>query len=40
VPDAELHRGDCRVITDSAQVDARLDTREAGIAQALLGERG
>ena len=40
VPDSELRRGDCRVITDSAQVDARLDTREAGIAQALLGERG
>jgi len=39
VPDTELMRGDCRVVTDSAQVDARLDTREASIAQALLGDR-
>lgn len=39
VPDHELMRGDCRIVTDSAQVDARLDTREAGIAQTLLGER-
>lgn len=38
VADAELQRGDCRVVTDAQQVDARLDTREAAIAQALLGE--
>lgn len=39
VADAELQRGDCRVVTESVQIDGRLDTREAGIAQALLGER-
>lgn len=38
VADASLGRGDCRVITDSAQVDARMDTREAGLARALLGD--
>lgn len=39
IPDHELMRGDCRVITDAAQIDARLDTREASIAQALIGDR-
>lgn len=38
VPDRDLMRGDVRIVTDSAQVDARLDTREASVAQALLGE--
>lgn len=40
VASRELARGDCRVVTESAQVDARLDTREAGVAQALLGDEG
>lgn len=39
VADAELQRGDCRIVTESRQIDARLDTRETGIAQALLGDR-
>lgn len=39
VADKELMRGDCRIVTDSAQVDARLDTRAASVAQALLGDR-
>lgn len=39
VADKELMRGDCRIVTDSAQIDARLDTRAASVAQALLGER-
>lgn len=39
VADKELMRGDCRIVTDSAQVDARLDTRASSVAQALLGER-
>ncbi len=39
VPDRELMRGDCLIATDSARVDARLDTREAAVAQAVLGER-
>lgn len=39
VPDRELMRGDCRVVTDTAQVDARLDTREASIARAVFGEQ-
>jgi flagellar assembly protein FliH len=38
VADAELGRGDCRVVSDGAQVDARMDTREAGLARALLGD--
>ena len=38
VPDRQLQRGDCRLITDSAQVDALLDTRQAGVARALLGD--
>ncbi len=38
LPDKELMRGDCRVATDSARVDARLDTRQAAIGQALLGD--
>ncbi len=39
VADKDLMRGDCRIVTDSAQIDARLDTRAASVAQALLGER-
>lgn len=39
VPDKTLMRGDCLVITDSARVDARLDTREAAVAKAVLGEQ-
>jgi len=38
IADPELMRGDCRIVTDTTQVDARLDTREAGIAKALLGD--
>lgn len=38
VPDNSLNRGDCRVITESGQIDARLDTRQANITDALLGE--
>lgn len=38
IPDAGLARGDCRIITESGQIDARLDTRESNIASALLGE--
>jgi flagellar assembly protein FliH len=39
VADRTLMRGDCLVITDSARVDARLDTREAAVAKAVLGEQ-
>lgn len=38
VPDATLCRGDVRLVTESAVVDALLDTRQAGIARSLLGE--
>jgi flagellar assembly protein FliH len=38
VADPALGRGDCRVVTDSVQVDARMDTREACLARALLGD--
>lgn len=38
VADAGLARGDCRVVTDSGQIDARLDTRQANIERNLLGE--
>lgn len=38
VADKQLQRGDCRLVTDSGQVDALLDTRQAGVARALLGE--
>ncbi len=38
VADATLHRGDCRVVTESSQIDARLDTRQTNIERALLGE--
>lgn len=37
VPDGALSRGDCRVVTEAGQVDGRLDTRQANIANALLG---
>jgi flagellar assembly protein FliH len=40
VADNTLHRGDCRIVTEGGQVDARLDTREASIARTLLGDRG
>lgn len=36
--DHELNRGDCRIVAEGAQVDARLDTRQAELAQQLLGE--
>ena len=39
VADRDLMRGDCLIATESARVDARLDTREAAVAQAVLGER-
>lgn len=38
VPDATLRRGDCRVVTESSQIDARMDTRQTNIERALLGE--
>lgn len=38
VPDRQLMPGDCVVETDTARVDARLDTRQAQLAQRLLGE--
>lgn len=38
VPDYQLRRGDVRLVTETAQVDALLDTRQSGIARALLGE--
>lgn len=38
IADRELNRGDARLVTDGAQVDARLDTRQAELAQQLLGE--
>lgn len=38
IADRELNRGDCRIVADGARVDARLDSRQAALAQALLGE--
>ncbi|MEW6167219.1 MAG: FliH/SctL family protein [Pseudomonadota bacterium] len=38
VADPQLKRGDCRVFTESALVDARLDRRVRVVAQALAGE--
>lgn len=39
VPDGSLGHGDCRIVTEAGQIDARLDTREANIASALLGDQ-
>ena len=36
--DPMLSRGGCRVTTDTAQIDARVETRIASIASAMLGE--
>lgn len=38
VADASLQRGDCRVVSEGAHIDARLDTRQASLAQSLMGE--
>lgn len=38
VPDAGLRRGDVCLVTENAVVDALLDTRQAGVARALMGE--
>ncbi len=38
VTDPALARGDCRLFTESAQIDARLDARLNVIAQSLSGE--
>lgn len=38
VTDRSLERGDCRIHSENAHVDARLDTRHAVIAQKLLGD--
>jgi flagellar assembly protein FliH len=37
VEDAVLTRGDCRVLSDTSQIDARVETRLANIFTALLG---
>ncbi len=37
VEDAVLARGDCRVASDSSQIDARIETRLANIMTGLLG---
>lgn len=37
VPDSTLARGDCRLDAGNARVDARLDTRAAGLLRGLLG---
>jgi flagellar assembly protein FliH len=37
--DSKLRRGDVRLETENAMVDALLDTRQAGVARALLGEQ-
>ncbi|MDB5969843.1 MAG: hypothetical protein JWQ90_2293 [Hydrocarboniphaga sp.] len=39
VPDKSLRRGDVRLVTENAMVDALLDTRQAGVARALLGDQ-
>ncbi len=39
VPDSSLGHGDCRIVTEAGQIDARLDTREANITNALLGDQ-
>jgi len=38
VEDPVLNRGGCRVMTDTTQIDARLETRINSIASSLLGE--
>lgn len=38
VPDRGLMPGDCVIESDTARVDARLDTRQAQLAQRLLGD--
>lgn len=38
VEDAVLARGDCRIYTDYAQIDARLETRLSEAIAALLGD--
>lgn len=38
MPDRQLMPGDCVVESDSARIDARLDTRQAQLAQRLLGD--
>lgn len=38
IADPELRPGDCRIVTEGAQIDALLDTRQASIARALLGD--
>lgn len=38
IGDNTLRRGDVRLVTENAVVDALLDTRQAGVARALMGE--
>lgn len=38
VVDPNLQRGDCRIVTDSTRIDARLDARLAAVRAALAGE--
>lgn len=38
VPDRQLNPGDCVVDSETARIDARLDTRQAQLAQRLLGD--
>lgn len=40
VSDAKLARGDCQVVTESAEVDARMDSRIADIARTLFESQG
>ncbi len=38
VADVALQRGDCRVETDTSRLDARVETRLAAVAEAVLGD--
>jgi len=38
IADPSLMRGDCRVASEAAHIDARLDTRQANLAQSIMGE--
>lgn len=40
LPDPALSRGDCRLETENSRLDARVETRLASIADAVLGDDG